>query len=101
MRALQLQRRDEDYEEVRLRLRRFKEEGKERFNTTHVLHKSFKDGDVVLLHNIMREADMSNKQKMHFRWLGLYRIREAIALKGTYLLKELNGELLGRTVTNN
>lgn len=102
LRTLQLQRRDEDYEEVRLRLRRVREEGKERFDATHVLHaEPFKAGDIVLLHNTMREADMSREQKMHFRWLGPYRVKEAIAQKGTYILEELNGEKLGGTIAGN
>ena len=102
LRTLQLQRRDEDYEEVRLRLRRVREEGKERFDATHVLHaEPFKVGNLVLLHNTMREADMSSEQKMHFRWLGPYKIKQAIPLKGTYILEELNGEVLGGTVAGN
>jgi len=102
LRTLQLQRRDEDHEEISLRLRRAREEGKEHFDATHVLHTSpFEAGEMVLLHNTMREGDMSRDQKMLFRWLGPYRIKKAIALKGTYILEELNGAELGGTVAGN
>jgi len=102
LRTLQLQRRDEDYEEISLRLRRVREQGKEYFDATHVLHTMpFEAGEMVLLHNTMREGDMSREQKMHFRWLGPYRVKEAIALKGTYILEELNGAELGGTVAGN
>jgi hypothetical protein len=102
LRTLQLQRRDEDHEEISLRLRRTREQGKEHFDATHVLHTTpFEPGELVLLHNTMREADMSRDQKMLFRWLGPYRVKKAIALKGTYVLEELNGVDLGGTVAGN
>jgi hypothetical protein len=102
LRTLQLQRRDEDHEEISLRLRRVREQGKEHFDATHALHTTpFKAGEMVLLHNTMREKDMSRDQKMLFRWLGPYRVREAIALKGTYILEELDGAELGGTVAGN
>jgi hypothetical protein len=102
LRTLQLQRRDEDYEEIALRLRRNREQGKENFDDTHVLHSEpFEVGDLVLLHNTMREGDMSREQKMRFRWLGPYRVSEAIPEKGTYVLEELDGAKLGGTVAGN
>jgi hypothetical protein len=68
LRTLQLQRRDEDYEEISLRLRRFRERGKERFSATHVLHTTLsKTGEMVLLHDTMRAGDMSREQKIQFR----------------------------------
>ena len=102
LRTLQLQRRDEDYNEISLRLRRVREQGKEHFDATHVLHTaSFEVGDLVLLHNTMREGDMSREQKMRFRWLGPYRVSKTIAEKGTYILEELNGAELGGTIAGN
>jgi len=102
LRTLQLQRRDEDYQEISQRVRRLREQGKEHFDTTHALHTTpFKAGEMVLLHNTMRAGDMSRDQKMQFRWLGPYRVKEAIALKGTYTLEELNGAELGGTVAGN
>jgi len=102
LRTLQLQRRDEDYEEISLKLRRAREQGKEHFDATHVLHTTpIEAGEMVLLHNTMREKDMSRDQKMLFRWLGPYRVKKAITLKGTYVLEELNGAELGGTVAGN
>jgi hypothetical protein len=51
-----------------------------------------------LLHNTMREGDMFRDQKIYFRWLGPYRIKEAIALKDIYILEKLNGVELDGTV---
>jgi hypothetical protein len=102
LRTLQLQRRDEDYEEITLRLRRNREQGKEDYDATHVLHpKPFQVGDLVLLHNTQREGDMTREQKMRFRWLGPYRVTKAIIEKGTYVLAELDGAELGGTVAGN
>lgn len=102
LRTLQLQRRDEDVSEAALRLRRRREEGKERFDAAHVLHsRPFEEGEFVLLHNTMRRGDMSRVQKMKFRWLGPYRVNKANALRGTYILEELNGAVLGGTVAGN
>ena len=102
MRTLQLQRRDEDYEEITLRLRRNREQSKESYDATHVLHpEPFAVGDLVLLHNIMREGDMTREQKMRFRWLGPYQVTKAIPEKGTYVLAELDGAELGGTVAGN
>jgi hypothetical protein len=102
LRTLQLQRRDEDYEEITLRLRRNREQKKENFDSTHVLHpEPFQVGDLVLLHNTQREGDMTREQKMRFRWLGPYRVTKAIPEKGTYILAELDGAELGGTVAGN
>jgi hypothetical protein len=60
-----------------------------------------KTKEIILLHNIIRERDMLKEQKMYFRWLGLYRVKEAVALKKAYVLKELNGEELGGTIAGN
>jgi hypothetical protein len=91
LRTLQLQRKDEDYEVISLRLRRVREQAKDHFDTTHVLYTAlFEAKEPVLLHNTMREEDISRDQKMYFRWLGPYRIKKAIALKDTYVLEELN-----------
>jgi hypothetical protein len=56
---------------------------------------------MILLYNIIRRGDISRKQKMHFRWLGPYKVKEAISFKGTYILKELNGAELNSIVAGN
>lgn len=49
-------------------------------------------GDVVLLHDIRREKDMS--RKFAFKWLGLYQICDLVKDKGIYILEELDGSRL-------
>jgi hypothetical protein len=38
---------------------------------------------------------------MHFRWLRPYKVKKAIPLKGTYILKKLNGAELNNIVAGN
>lgn len=45
-------------------------------------------GSVVLLHNSRHKKD--RLQKLAFKWLGCYRIYNAVEEKVTYMLKELN-----------
>jgi hypothetical protein len=44
---------------------------------------------------------MLKKQKMYFRWLGPYRVKEAVTLKKAYVLKELNDEKLRGIIAGN
>jgi ribosomal protein S28E/S33 len=57
--------------------------------------------EIVLLHNTIREKDMSREQKMYFRWLGPYRVKKIITLKEAYVLEELNDEELRDTIAEN
>ena len=50
---------------------------------------------VVLLHDIRRKKDMS--QKLSFKWLEPYRICNAAKDRGTYMLEELDGLYLSGT----
>jgi hypothetical protein len=54
-----------------------------------------------LLYNIIRRGNISRKQKIHFRWLRPYKVKEAVSLKGTYILKELNGAELNSIIAGN
>ena len=100
--AQQLKLRDEDIEEVALRKRRKRAEGKEAFDGTHQLRTTeIKVGDIVLRHNIKPEIDMSVASKLVHRWLGPYRVQEAVPDKGTYKLKELDGTPLSGTYAGN
>ena len=49
----------------------------------------------------MRHKDISRVQKIRFKWLRPYKIKEAILVKGTYILKELNGVMLGNIIVKN
>ena len=102
LRALQFDRRDTDLAEAQDRLRRRREEGKEYFDDTHRIRvEELKEGDLVLLHNSQRQKDMSRLNKLSFKWLGPYRIRQANPLRGSFALAEVDGAELGGTVAGN
>jgi hypothetical protein len=48
--------------------------------------------DLVLQHNSIAETDMSQIQKLLYKWLRPYRVQKAIPEKGTYILEEFNGQ---------
>ena len=70
MRARQLQRRDEDLEKAVLYLQRM------RLEKQGIRNEELAIGSIVLLHDTRREKDMS--QKLALKWLGPYRIRDAV-----------------------
>ena len=102
VRARQLELRDNDIEEIVLRKRRIREEGKETFDAKHRLRKTeIKEEDTVLAYHSKRAIDMSSNLKLSFRWLGPYRIRTANPIKGTYTLEEFDGTRLKGTYAGN
>lgn len=96
IRARQLQRRDEDLEETVLYLQRMRIEGKERHDEKHGIWEELAIGSIVLLHNTRCEKNMS--QKLAFKWLGPYRIYNAVEGKETYMLEKLDGSHLAGTL---
>jgi RNase H-like domain found in reverse transcriptase/Integrase zinc binding domain len=101
LRARQLQLRDEDMEEIALRKRRFREQGKEAFDANHHLRlKAIKAGDVVLVYHSKRAKDMTADVKLGFRWMGPYRIKTAFP-KSYYKLEEMDGVELKGTYAGN
>jgi hypothetical protein len=58
-------------------------------------------GELVLLHNSMREKDMISLNKHAFRWLRPYRVVKANPEMRSYVLAEINGAELGGTVAEN
>ena len=92
VRAQQLRIRDEDMEEVVLRKRRKRMEGKERFDNSRQLRQTeISEGDTVLRHDAKLELDKSSAKKLAYKWMGPYRVRRAIPEKGTYELEEFDG----------
>ena len=92
MRGLQLQRRDEDLEEIRLRQRRKREENKEAFDDRRKVRTTLiQAGDLVLLHKSAKVTDLTRENKFAARWSGPFRVKEANHLKGNYKLEELDG----------
>ena len=86
---------DEDLEETVLHLERMRIEGKERHDEKHGIREELAIGSIVLLHNTRREKDML--QKLAFKWLGPYKIYNAVEGKGMYMLEELDGSHLAGT----
>ena len=102
MRARQLERRDVDLAEAADMVRRLREQGKELFDDAHSTRdKEIRQGDMVLLHDTQHEKDKSSRRKLNYKWKGPYRVIEAIADKGTYLLSELDGAGLNGTFAGN
>jgi hypothetical protein len=101
LRARQLQLRDEDMEEIILRKRRFREQGKEAFDAKSRLRlKSIKKGDIVLVYHSKRAIDITSDNKLNFRWMGPYRVSETFE-KGYYTLEEMDGAKLKGTYAGN
>ena len=100
IRARQLQRRDEDLDELRLHLRRQREHNKDYFDDTkHIREGPIKVGDLVLLFNSKIEKSFSDK--LTYRWLGPFTVDVADIVRGTYQLAELNGNRMDHTVPGN
>jgi hypothetical protein len=101
MRILQLQRRDEEIEEIGLRVRRMREQNKEYFDDTRAVRdeSTINVGDLVLLHNTKRSEDMRTTTKMSFVWLGPYRVLTTNHLKGYFTLEDLDGTEMRGTVS--
>jgi hypothetical protein len=101
LRARQFERRDKDLEEAKLAVQRHRENGKEVWDNNHRTRAegALEVGQLVLLHNTKLDKDMSSK--LDYRWIGPYRILEAIAEKGTYILAELDGTRRAGTVAGN
>lgn len=97
-RASQIDRRDTNIEEARLRVRRLREWNKEVFDNKHILrHVPLQAGDLVLRYDSVRATNMSSSRKLAPRWQGPFRIREAYPDIGTYKLAELDGTELPRS----
>ena len=96
LRARQLERRNEDLDEASLRLRRLREENKDLFDSSHQIRlRSLDIGDLVLAHDT--KLDNRHDLKLAFKWLGPFRIAEAIPDKGTFMLSEPDGTPIGGT----
>ena len=96
LRALQFDRRSDDIEEARLRMRRKREESNLRHNMSHAYRmrkEALQVGDLVLLDNTQKRKDFG--KKLNFQWRGPYRIIHAnTSGRGSYYLAELDGAKL-------
>lgn len=64
-------------------------EGKKRYNQKHDIWKKLAMSSIVLLYNTLCKKDIL--QNVAFKWLGFYKIYNAIGEKKIYMLKKLNG----------
>ncbi len=82
-----------DLQEAMLLARRKREYRKEIFNVNYHTHLevSFKAGNIVLLHNIVLDTNIS--VKLYFKWISLYKIWTVILDKGTNNLEELDSTI--------
>ena len=100
MRVKQFQRRDENFEEAALHLRRMRKQNKKLFNDKHQLWKISLNADNLMLRH---DIKLNNKHdlKLVFRWDGSFRIQRANPMKDIHTLKKMNGTRLEKTYANN
>ena len=55
---------------------------------------------MVLLHNTVKDADLSSSNTLRFRWLGPYRVHRDNG-NGSYIIKELDGTVLSDSTAGN
>lgn len=70
---------------------------KERHNKKYDIREELAISSIMLLHNIKRKKDIS--QKLGFKWLGPYKIYNAVKKKVIYIFEELNRSYLAGTFT--
>lgn len=93
-----LDRRTENLTEASLRIRRYKEQNKEYFDSIKkVRTDTLRKGDLVLIQDNVLESDISANRKLDARQRGLYRIATSSRISGTYYLEDLDRTALKRT----
>ena len=102
VRARQFQRRNADLEEATAKLRRSRLDNGIQFDERRRTRDTpLEQGGLVLLHDAVREVDMSKRRKLNYRWRGPFRIKTVLNHKGTFTLEELDGTLLKGTYAGN
>ena len=97
-RAAQLNRRDKDLEEARLRLRRYREQNKEYFDDNYCIYsEELAAGDLVLVQDSTQDKDISNNRKFVLRQYSPFRIQSIAEGIGSYRLEELDKAIYSRT----
>jgi hypothetical protein len=91
MRARQLQRRNENMNEVKNLLKRMRKQDKKYFDSKHfTTNKNINKNDLVLLHDTQHENDRSINRKLKYKWRKSFRIKEVIQNKEIYFLQKLD-----------
>ena len=76
-------------------------ENKDYFNSLHQIHfELLKENDMILLHNTVRDADLSSSNTLQFCWLGPYCIHQDNG-NSSYIIKELDGTVLSDSTAGN
>ena len=100
MRVKQFQKRNKDFDQVALHLKRMRKQNKKLFNNKYQLRKIFLNADDLML---KYDIKFDNKYdfKFIFRWNNSFRIQRANSMKDIYTLKEMNETRFKRTYANN
>ena len=76
-------------------------ENKDYFDSLHqICFELLKENDMVLLHNTVKDVDLSSSNTLRFRWLGPYRVHRDNG-NGSYIIKELDGTVLSDSTAGN
>lgn len=88
-------------EEAIKHLRQMCLENKDYFDDHHQIHLNpLKKNDMVLLHNTVKDANLSSSNTLHFHWLGPYCIHHDNGNR-SYVIKELNRTVLSGPTAGN
>ena len=99
--AHQIERWDHNMEEAVKQLKRMCMENKDYFDSLHQIHfELFKENDMVLLHNTVKDVDLSSSNILWFYWLGPYCIHQDNG-NGSYIIKELDEIVLSDPTAGN
>ena len=97
-----MQGRDKDLDKVHLQKQRKRIKGKESFDQSYQIWQAeIKEEDLVLQHDSVTKINMSQAQKLSYKWLSLYKVQRAIPNKGTYFLEEFDSTKLASTYSGN
>ena len=103
MRIKQIKMRNENIKKSKLKKERSRKKGQEYFDAYYQIRKELiRERDFVLAYDVkLINQDKSKNTKLLYRQLGPYRVYQADQLKGSYLLKEVNGTPIRRLYAGN
>ncbi len=91
MRTRQLQKRNENMNELKNLLKRMRKQDKKYFDSKHfTTNKNINKNDLVLFHDVQHENDRSINRKLKYKWRKSFRVKEIIQDKKIYFLQKLD-----------
>jgi hypothetical protein len=91
MRTWQLQKRNENINEIRNLLKWMRKQNKKYFDLKHfVTNKNINKNDFVLFHDTQHENDRSINRKLKYKWRKSFQVKKVIQNKKIYLLQTLD-----------